>query len=43
MVVSHITTRFEAPIPVTYALMALVFSLARMRNMRFAGIGTPAR
>src|SRR5437660_7939367 len=41
-VVSQITTRFDAPNPVTYALMAFVFWLATIRKMRSGGIGTPA-
>src|ERR1700675_1793961 len=42
IVVSQTTTRFDAPNPVTYASTSLVFSLALIRNMRSAGIGTPA-
>src|SRR5690348_7494570 len=43
MVVSHTTTRFEAPSPVTYASTAFVFSLAFIRNIRSGGIFIPAR
>src|SRR5215469_2563488 len=42
MVLSQITTRFDAPIPVTYALIWFVFALACIKNIRSDGIGIPA-
>src|ERR1700753_1895218 len=43
IVVSHTTTRFEAPIPVTYAFGTVTFSLAFIRNIRSGGISIPPR
>src|SRR5262249_11302634 len=43
IVVSHTTTRFEAPRPETYALTELYLVLAFIANMRSGGMGSPAR
>src|SRR4051812_36127207 len=43
MVVSHTTTRFVAPIPVTYAFGTVSFSLAFIRYMRSGGMLVPVR
>src|ERR1700733_12934315 len=43
IVVSHTTTRFDAPSPVTYAFIVLTFSLAAIQYIRSTGIVSPAR
>src|ERR1035441_1179233 len=42
-VVSHTTTRFDAPKPVTYAFKVVTLALAFIRNMRSGGIAIPPR
>ena len=42
-VVSHTTTRFDAPNPVTYAFSSVDLALARIRNIRSGGIAMPLR
>src|ERR1044071_4284296 len=42
IVVSQTTTRFDLPMPATYAFTDLSFSLAFISNMRSGGIATPA-
>src|ERR1700733_12613604 len=43
MVVSHSTSRFEGPNPVTYAFMLVTFWLARMKNILSGGKFTRLR
>src|ERR1019366_4207410 len=42
-VVSHTTTRLDAPKPVTYAFNSVDFALAFIRNIRCGGIEMPPR